>query len=134
MPDCITYFFVKGERKPTTGYATPPRVTPELTPLIPDPDGEINWGLIGAQGRLRGQLGVQRVQRFGTGEYMVDLTAPRIDDRWIISRFADGQRPLIPNSGPYSLIEDEDERKFMIKWYDRSGSPLDLNFVFGVYG
>ena len=102
--------------------------------MIPDPDQEINWGIVESRGILDERLGVRKVQRLGIGDYMVDLTAPRVDKGWVVSRFANGDRPMVPNVGPYSLLDEREEDRFMIKWYDRDGNPIDIDFVFGLYG
>lgn len=130
---CITYFYPKGQPRPKTGAEPLDPVIPDLTPVTDPFNKDFIWGQVRSSGALSVDTGIQSVRRVSLGTYEVRFSIKREDTNYIISRFSDDAIPLYPRRGPYSQITDMSVSSFRITWFNRSGTRIDTNFIFGIY-
>ena len=130
---CITYFYSKRDQRPKTGFEPEEAGLPILTPISIRISTAMLWGSVSSSGSLSSGVGGITVRREDRGTYIISLSSPRRDDKYVISRFADNSVPFYPRRGTYSRIDEKTDSGFTIRWYNRNNNLVDIAFIFGIY-
>ena len=132
MSRCITYFVPKGSKVPKTGVDVPIRA-PLIIPSL-SAGTQVIWALVGADGSvINTSSQVVDVTRLSTGIYTASWANDRIDENYVVSRYANDERFNNLRLGLQSQIKSKTLTSFIIEWRNNSNTLTDTYFSITIY-